>query len=310
MQTQKGFPNSSIQASLHNVSVNYGRTQALTDISLEVRAGDVLGLVGANGAGKSTALGLLHGGVLPSRGRVTVLGGDPRDPRHRINLGTTPQSVSLPESLKVSELISLVSAHFRLPTPADELAEEFGIVEYLGKRAGGLSGGQQRAVAVALAFVGNPTLVLLDEPTAGLDVSVRRSLRQAVAKRNAEGCAVILTSHYLEDLEELATRLVILERGMVRADDSAEQIIRQSRGTRISFRTAEPAFFEGIGGVLDTSYVNGRMVLTTREPDSVLHALYASEARLEDVEVHRGTLEDALAALTKPVGDATREGIR
>src|SRR5262245_12656355 len=158
------------------VSRRYGDVLALDRVSLDVHPGEIVGLLGPNGAGKSTLLNLLAGLRRPSSGKVELFGGDPRDPARRKKLGVTPQETGLPSTLKVAECVEFVARHFSDPVPTGELIDRFGLSEVARRQTGGLSGGQKRRLAVALAFVGRPRLVLLDEPTTGLDVTARRAL--------------------------------------------------------------------------------------------------------------------------------------
>src|SRR5690606_11905636 len=157
-------------ARLDRVTRRFGDITALDDVSLEIGSGRIVGLLGPNGAGKSTLLSLLQGQRRPTSGTVELLGGNPSDARSRRGLGCTPQQTALPPVLRVGEVIDLVSAHFENPIPKQEIAEEFGFSDLLRRQTGSLSGGQQRRISVALAFVSRPKLVLLDEPTTGLDV--------------------------------------------------------------------------------------------------------------------------------------------
>jgi len=154
----------------------FGDVTALDGVTLEIHPGECVGLLGPNGAGKTTLLTLVEGLRTPTSGTVALFGGDPRDAASRVRLGTTPQTTALPEALKVREVLDLVGAHYPRPADVSRIVDEFGLDELLGKQCGALSGGQQRRVAVALAFVGDPDLVLLDEPSTGFDVDARRRL--------------------------------------------------------------------------------------------------------------------------------------
>src|SRR5690606_17468916 len=159
----------------------------------------------------------LQGLRRPTSGTVSLLGGDPRDARNRVLLGTTPQETALPETLRVSEVIDFVGGHFPDRVSTAELSAQFGLDDVLRRQCGALSGGQKRRVAVALAFVGRPRLVMLDEPTTGLDVDARRTLWDAIRRQHAAGTTVIVTSHYLEEIEALAERVVVMGAGRVLA---------------------------------------------------------------------------------------------
>ena len=184
----------------------YGPVTALDGVCLDVPAGQLLGLLGPNGAGKTTLLQLLAGLRRPTSGTVELFGGDPRDAARRRRLGSTPQETGLPPTLRVHEVVDFVAGHFADPVPTAQLLDQFGLAGLERRQSGGLSGGQKRRLAVAVAFVGRPDLVLLDEPTTGLDVEARHSLWSAVRRYHEGGGTVVLTSHYLEEVEALAER--------------------------------------------------------------------------------------------------------
>jgi ABC-2 type transport system ATP-binding protein len=280
-------------------SRRYGDVLALDDVSLDVPAGQLLGLLGPNGAGKSTLLQLLSGLRRPTSGTVELFGGDPRDPRHRQRLGTTPQETGLPPTLRVREVVDLVAGHFADPVPAGQLLEQFGL-QGLGRRqTGGLSGGQKRRLAVALAFVGRPRLVLLDEPTTGLDVDARHALWDAVRGYHADGGTVVLTSHYLEEVEALAQRVVVVDRGRVRADGSLADVrsVVASRRVRLS-----APHVPVLHGVDRASREGDRHELWTSDADALVRELVTSGVPFSDLEVAQASLEEAFLTLTADGG--------
>ncbi|MGD8167465.1 ABC transporter ATP-binding protein [Herbiconiux sp. P16] len=221
-------------ASLDRVTRRFGSVTALDDVSLDIESGSIVGLLGPNGAGKSTLLSLLQGLRAPDAGTVTLFGGSPRDVRSRIRLGCTPQETALPDPLRVGEVVDFVGAHFPDRVPTDSLASRFGFGDLLRRQVGSLSGGQKRRLSVALAFVGRPQLVLLDEPTTGLDVDARRTLWDALRREHAAGTTVVVTSHYLEEIEALAERVVVIDGGRVLADDGLARVLAQVGVTRVS----------------------------------------------------------------------------
>jgi len=207
-----------------NATRSYGPVIALDGVSLDVPAGQLLGLLGPNGAGKTTLLQLLAGLRRPTSGTVEIFGGDPREASRRRRLGSTPQETGLPPTLRVQEVVDFVAGHFDHPVPTGELLEQFGLTGLNRRQTGGLSGGQKRRLAVAVAFVGRPDLVLLDEPTTGLDVEARHGLWDAVRVYHRGGGTVVLTSHYLQEVEALAERVVVIDQGQVRADGTLAQV--------------------------------------------------------------------------------------
>jgi ABC-2 type transport system ATP-binding protein len=213
-----------ILASAVDVTRRYGDQFALDGVSIDIRPGELIGLLGPNGAGKSTLVNLLTGLRRPTSGTGQPVRRRPARPVRRRAIGVTPQETGLPPTLRVGECVDYVAAHFEQPLDKGELLTRFGLESLARRQTGGLSGGQKRRLAVALAFVGRPKLVFLDEPTTGLDVEVRHVLWDAVRAFHADGGAVLLTSHYLEEVEALASRVVVLGGGKVLADDTVAAI--------------------------------------------------------------------------------------
>ena len=213
-----------IAAGLWSVSKRFGETLALDDVDLAIDAGEVVALLGPNGAGKTTALSILLGLRRPDSGRAEIFGVDPRRPRSRVAVGVTPQDAGFPPTLRVREIVDFVRAHFPFPAPTDELLARFGLEAVARRQAGGLSGGERRRLAVALAFAGEPAAIFLDEPTAGLDVESRRSVWAEIDRYAADGGTVLLTSHHLEEADRLAHRIVLLASGRVAAEGTAAEL--------------------------------------------------------------------------------------
>ncbi|GGM88292.1 ABC transporter ATP-binding protein [Dactylosporangium sucinum] len=276
------------------VTKRFGDTLALDRVSFDIPEGGVVGLLGPNGAGKSTLLSLLVGLRRPTSGTVELLGGDPRDPANRRRIGVTPQETSLPSTLRVRECVEFVAAHHPDPVPTDELLDRFGLADLAKRQTGGLSGGQRRRLAVALAFVGRPTLVFLDEPTTGLDVEARRSLWDVVrdyATRNT----VVLTSHYLEEIEALADRVVVLGQGRILADDTVAAIRGIVGIHRVSLRADD---LPPLPGVVSVERTDGRTSLLTTDADELVRELVRAGTTFDGLQVQPTTLEEAFLTLT------------
>jgi ABC-2 type transport system ATP-binding protein len=282
-------------ATAANVTRRYGDELALAGVDLRIAPGELIGLLGPNGAGKSTLVNLLVGLRHPSSGTVTLFGGDPRDPVNRRQIGLTPQETGLPPTLKVGECVDFVAAHFPNPLPKDEVLSRFGLDKLAKRQTGGLSGGQKRRLAVALAFVGRPKLVFLDEPTTGLDVEVRHVLWDAIRAFHADGGAVLLTSHYLEEVEALATRVVVLGAGRVLADDTVAAVRGLVGVHRVSI-AAIP--LPRLPNVVSTAEADGRLHLLTPDPDQLVRDLVTADVPFRDLEVRPTTLEEAFLQLT------------
>jgi ABC-2 type transport system ATP-binding protein len=284
-----------ILARAFSVGRTYRSVNALHDVSLSVAAGELVGLLGPNGAGKTTLLNLLTGVRRPTSGRVELFGGDPTRAENRRRIGVTPQETGLPATLRVGECVDLVAAHFPDPLPRMELLDRFGLADLARRQTGGLSGGQRRRLAVALAFVGRPSLVFLDEPTTGLDVSARHALWEGIRAFHADGGTVLLTSHYLEEIEALAKRVVVLGEGRVLADDTVDAIRARVGVRRVSLRVRELPL---LPGVLHESHVDGRTDLLTTDADQLVRDLVAKGVAFNDLEIRPTSLEEAFLTLT------------
>lgn len=285
-------------AALDRVTRRFGDIVAVDDVTLQIDPGQIVGMLGPNGAGKSTVLSLIQGLRRPTAGTVRLFGGDPRDAVNRQRLGSTPQETALPEALRVGEVIDFVGGHFAQRTPKDELAEQFGLTELLRRQTGSLSGGQKRRVSVALAFAGAPRLVLLDEPTTGLDVDGRRALWDAIRRQRESGVTIVVTSHYLEEIEALASRVVVIDAGRVLADDTLAAVLGDVGRSRVSLRTTDAAAIAALDPDAHHSRDGDTDVFMTVDGDRFVRALVDSGVDFADLTVRGATLEEAFLALT------------
>jgi ABC-2 type transport system ATP-binding protein len=286
-------------------SRRYGPVTALDNVSLDLPAGQLLGLLGPNGAGKTTLLQLLAGLRRPSSGSVELFGGDPRDVASRRRLGCTPQETGLPPTLRVHEVVDFVAGHFDHPVPTAELLDQFGLNGLERRQTGGLSGGQKRRLAVAVAFAGRPDLVLLDEPTTGLDVEARHALWGAIRQYHEGGGTVVLTSHYLEEVEALAERVVVIDRGRVRADGTLAEVRSLVPARRVRLRAPD---LPALAGVDRSSRDGDRYELWTADSDAVVRQIVTAGIPFRDLEVATASLEEAFLTLTSPRDDPMTPG--
>ena len=289
-----------IVASLRGVTKRYHATTALSNVSLDITRGGVLALLGPNGAGKTTAVKLLLGLAAPSEGKATVFGGDPRDPRSRQRVGAMLQVAKVPETLEVREHVDLFRAYYPAPAPAAEVMSLAGLDGLESRRFGELSGGQKQRVLFALALCGDPELLFLDEPTLGFDVEVRRAFWEVIRRFVARGRTVLLTTHYLEEADALADRIVVIDHGKIVADGTSSEIKARVAGRRIRCRTRLlEAELRAIEGVRDVKLDGDRVELFATNAESVVRVLLAGDAELSDLEVTNVGLEDAFLALTR-----------
>ncbi len=289
-------PTVEVLAQLRGVYKRFGQTEALRGVDFAIHPGEMVALLGPNGAGKTTAITILLGLRRPDQGEARLFGHDPRLPRTRRQIGATPQETGLPSRLTVGEVVELVRAHYPSPLPSATILERFDLLDLERRQTGGLSGGQRRRLAVALAFAGNPRVVFLDEPTTGLDVEARHALWTAIRSYVQEGGTILLTTHYLEEAEALATRVVVLDHGQVLAEGSVEAIRAQVRLTRIRFRAAA---LPALPGVLRIEQDQGMYILYTPDGDALVKELVRQEVAFTDLEVRPSPLEEAYLVLTR-----------
>jgi ABC-2 type transport system ATP-binding protein len=282
-------------AELRGVRKRYGQVEALQGVDLELRPGELLALLGPNGAGKTTAVSILLGQRRPDAGSARLFGQDPTLPAARRPVGVTLQESGFPDNLTVTEVVDLVRIHYPNPASTRELLERFGLAELAGRRAGGLSGGQTRRLAVALAFAGRPRLAVLDEPTTGLDVESRRGLWEILRAFVADGGAVLLTTHYLEEAQALASRVVVIAGGRIVAEGSVDDITARVGLSRVHLRA--PSLPELPAGTHAESS-NGSHTLYTADPDGLVRALALQGVAFSGLRVERASLEEAFLHLT------------
>ncbi len=277
-------------ARLDRVSKRFGAVRALHDVSLAVEEGEVVALLGPNGAGKSTALAVLFGLRRPDSGSAYLFDADPRRPVSRRELGATPQETAFPATLRVQELVDLVRRHYDRPLPLATIGERFQVGGLFARQFGGLSGGERRRVAVALAFAGRPRLVVLDEPTTGLDQEARRAVWDAIRAHAGEGGTILLTTHHLDEADTLAGRVVLIEAGTIVADGPVGAIKAAAGLTCVRFRRRS-------GIVVDGAEPDGPFLrLLTGEGGATVERLVQAGVPLVDLEVRPLTLEEALTA--------------
>jgi ABC-2 type transport system ATP-binding protein len=292
-------------ASLQDVTKSFGQIQALRRVNFDIRSGELVALLGPNGAGKTTAVKLLLGLASPNSGNVRVFGSDPTNSTARARTGAMLQVARVPETLRVKEHVDLFSSYYPSPLPMDQTLAIAGLEDLKNRQFGELSGGQRQRVLFALAVCGDPDLLFLDEPTVGMDVEARRLLWQQIRKLVARGKTVLLTTHYLEEADALADRVVVINRGTVIAEGTPHEIKAKASGKRIRCRSQLPLeILRAVPGVIAIEEDRNQFEIRVTEAEPVLRELLLRDPSLSGIEVTSAGLEEAFLALT-----SDKEGI-
>jgi ABC-2 type transport system ATP-binding protein len=298
-------------AELRGVTKRYGPVVALNNLTLGLEAGRVTAILGPNGAGKTTAVRLLMGLTRPTTGSVALFGADPRSPEARRRTGVMLQIAKVPETLTVREHVDLFSSYYPAPMTVDAALAAADLAGVADRRYGALSGGQRQRVQFALAICGNPDLLFLDEPTVGLDVESRRVFWQHVRHLASIGRTIVLTTHYLEEADALADRIVMMRNGAIVADAAPHQIKSQVASRRVrcvtSLQPAAIEAFEGAGVVRRDGAITE---IVATDAERVVRQLLARDPGLTALEVSGAGLEEAFLTLTSGGMDAREDELQ
>ena len=287
-------------AVLDDVHKRYGKTVALAGVNLEVRRGELLAVLGPNGAGKSTAISLWLGLLQPDAGHVRLLGGSPDDVETRRHIGVMMQEVGLTPELRVRELIALTASYYPAPLPLRDTLALTRLEALADRPYAKLSAGQKRQVQFALAICGRPSLLFLDEPTVGLDVEAREAMWRTVRDLVVQGCSIVLTTHYLEEAESLADRVMVLANGRVVASGTVAEVKSVVSRKQITCSSAlDPLDVARWPGVLAATRASRHLQITANDAEAVVRRLLAADEKVGDLEVRQAGLTEAFTLLTK-----------
>jgi ABC-2 type transport system ATP-binding protein len=284
---------------------SYGEVEAVRGVDITIATGEVFALLGPNGAGKTTIVEILEGHRRPDEGTVSVLGFNPARAERAMKerVGIVLQSTSIEQFLTVAEVIEMYRGYYPSPRPLDEIIEVVGLTEKRDERVKKLSGGQQRRLDVAIGLAGDPELLFLDEPTTGFDPGARRRMWDAVKNLVSLGKTIFLTTHYMDEAQELANRVAVITEGRIVAEGPPGTLAgRETSHTIIRFRLPErtPALPRSLKKAVTSN--SGRVEIEAADPVKMLHDLtsWALEKRvtLDELEVARPTLEDVYLKLT------------
>ena len=287
-------------AELIAATKRYGEIEALKGVTLHIELGDVVAMLGPNGAGKTTSISLLLGLRKPTSGKALLFGLEPTDRQARSRVGVMLQESGVPAMLKVREIVDLFRSYYPKPMPRERAIGMAGLEEKANALVKELSGGQRQRLYFALAVCGDPDVLFLDEPTVGMDVEGRRSFIERIAEFVEMGRTVVLTTHYLEEADQLAKRVIVIDRGVVIADASPQEIKSRVAGKRMRF--IAPALddkdLEGLP-VTGVTIKDHSVQLLTNKPESVLRGLFSRGVEISDLEVAGADLEEAFVEMTR-----------
>jgi ABC-2 type transport system ATP-binding protein len=289
---------------LRGVTHRYGSRLALDNLDVEIPRGQTVALLGPNGAGKTTTIGLLLGLIGVQGGSVQVLGTGPREAVRLGRVGSMLQTGSgsgLPPNVRVNSVLKLVCRLYANPAPLEETVQHAGISHLLDRQTDRLSGGQAQLVRFAVAIAGNPELLVLDEPTAAMDVAGQRAFWALIRKFAREGRTTVFATHHLREADEIADRVVVVNHGRVVADGPGSSIKATVKGRRLRFSCALPdaSLLDGLEGVTDVEVRGTHVWINSLDADATVRDLVLNHVAFQDLEVVGADLQDAFVALTE-----------
>jgi ABC-2 type transport system ATP-binding protein len=285
---------------LLGVTKRYADVLALDDVSLSIGTGQFIALLGPNGAGKTTAVNLMLGLRRPTSGHAELFGSSPMDRAARSRCGVMLQESGVPQLLSVAEIVRLFRSHYARPLPTDQILGMANLEAKANVRADRLSGGERQRLYFAIAVSGDPEILFLDEPTVGMDVETRHRFYDQLRSFSADGRTVLLTTHYLEEADELADRVVVIDHGRIVIDGTPAEIKALVPGRHLTIR-ASRALTEGDFAGLPhrgLELTDGAASLLSNDPVAVVQGLIWRDVPMVDLEVTGAALEDAFLALT------------
>ncbi len=302
-------PDSGAGIVLSRLAKSYGSVRAVRDVDLVIAPGETVALLGPNGAGKTTTIDLMIGLTRPDAGTVSIFGSPPAAARQAGRVGAMLQTGSPLDHLRVREIVTMMASYYPRPLPVDDVLRMTGAADFARQWTTRLSGGQAQRVRFAAAIVGDPDLLLLDEPTAGIDVEGRRDFWQAMRAMTEHGKTVLFATHYLEEADAYADRIVLLADGQIVADGPATEIKAQAgaRTIRATLSGVDAAALAALPGVRSAQRHGDAVVLSCCDADAALVALLGAFPAARDIEVTGGSLEEAFLELTASEPDSRHD---
>ncbi|MFD0896264.1 ABC transporter ATP-binding protein [Loigolactobacillus binensis] len=281
-----------------HLQFSYGTKLVLNNLNFTIYAGEIIGLIGENGAGKTTLLNILLG-VYSASGKITLFEQRPGSKFVKARIGSMRQTDMVMQGVNVLELLTEVATCYSTPLTVDQLLNELQLTEIASKRLTNLSGGQLRRVTFAVALIGDPDLLFLDEPTVGMDVNARRVFWRRIQLLKQQGKTIIITSHYLNEIQDVADRLLLMHAGHFIFQGTFSKLQKQNQRVTITFQTQIPVTrFKTLPGVTDIRNANDQICIKSVDGDITLTALTTFLPQLRQITVTRESLEDIFIHLT------------
>jgi ABC-2 type transport system ATP-binding protein len=287
---------------LKNVTKTFQNKPAVNDVSFSIGKGEVVAILGPNGAGKTTTISMILGLINPTAGEVNLFNQPPQNKQVREKIGTMLQEVSVMPGLKVKEILELIRSYYQKPLPLQDLVSLTGLTDQdLKTRAEKLSGGQKRRLNFALSLAGNPELIIFDEPTVGMDITSRNRFWQTVNTLADQGKTIIFSTHYLQEADDAAQRILLFNNGKIIADGTPAQIKARISKQSVSFIVDPEIPLEKLFQHEEVTEINrkhNRVFVQTNNTDKVLELIFQEKIGARDIQIERGKLEEAFEQLT------------
>lgn len=278
------------------------KTTILNQVSLTVNKGEIIALVGPNGAGKTTLINCLTGLIRPTNGEISLFGASPLNKKNKVKLGVMQQESTTLENVKVKELLTLFRSFYSNPLSLDDLLGITGLTELQNTYTTKLSGGQKRRLTFGLSIIGNPELLFLDEPTTGMDVTSRKMFWEKIQILKEQGKTIILTTHYLEEIEKVATRILLMKQGEIVHDGTLESIQAEMLQNKVSFQLVDDHDEAKLGDLPYVSSIEKKennVTLYTANSDETLIELFTTEIKFKNLLIIPGNLETVFNTLVE-----------
>lgn len=286
---------------LKNVSKVFKKNKAVNNVSFSIEPGKIVSILGPNGAGKTTTISMMLGLLETTGGSVKLFGREPKEIKVREQIGAMPQELSVLDGLKIGEVLELFCSYYPKPLQKSDLIKLAGLENDMKKRADKLSGGQKRRLSFALAVAGDPDLLFLDEPTVGMDITSRRKFWETIHSFSLKGKTIVFTTHYLQEADDMADRIILFNKGEIVADGSPSEVKSVLTSQSVSFRSADAqiiGYLRSLPQVKSVFTEGERIFVETDDTDLILETIFTEGFKVNGIQIDQGRLDKAFEQLT------------